>query len=185
MAEALLGIVLENLGSFVQDQLATYWGVEQQTHKLSSNLTAIRAVLRDAERKQITSHAVKDWLQKLTDAAYVLDDILDECSVQSKMLHSDDGQSSCLAYVHPKHILCRFYIGKRMKDITQRFHDIHEERLTFELRVGVTEKQTVNDDDDWRQTSSEGNVEVEDVGNKVWKRLYDRSFFQEAKARCV
>ena len=154
MAEALLGIVLENLGSFVQDQLATYWGVEQQTHKLSSNLTAIRAVLRDAERKQITSHAVKDWLQKLTDAAYVLDDILDECSVQSKMLHSDDGQSSCLAYVHPKHILCRFYIGKRMKDITQRFHDIHEERLTFELRVGVTEKQTVNDDDDWRQTSS-------------------------------
>ncbi|QCD90880.1 hypothetical protein DEO72_LG4g1841 [Vigna unguiculata] len=185
MAEALLGIVLENLGSFVQDQLATYWGVEQQTHKLSSNLTAIRAVLRDAERKQITSHAVKDWLQKLTDAAYVLDDILDECSVQSKMLHSDDGQSSCLAYVHPKHILCRFYIGKRMKDITQRFHDIHEERLTFELRVGVTEKQTVNDDDDWRQTSSEGNVEVEDVGNKVWKRLYDRSFFQEAKANRI
>ena len=29
---------------------------------------------------------------------------------------------------------------------------------------------------------SEGNVEVEDVGNKVWKKLYRRSFFQEAKS---
>ncbi|WVZ13288.1 hypothetical protein V8G54_017818 [Vigna mungo] len=27
----------------------------------------------------------------------------------------------------------------------------------------------------------EGNVAVEDVGNKVWKKLYSRSFFQEAK----
>ncbi|XP_017426261.2 putative disease resistance protein RGA3 [Vigna angularis] len=27
----------------------------------------------------------------------------------------------------------------------------------------------------------EGNIEVEDVGNKVWKKLYSRSFFQEAK----
>ena len=69
MAEALLEVVIQNLGSFVQDQLATYWGVNQQTQKLSSNLTAIRAVLRDDEKKQITSHAVKDWLQKLTDAA--------------------------------------------------------------------------------------------------------------------
>ncbi|KAK7367061.1 hypothetical protein VNO80_09068 [Phaseolus coccineus] len=219
MAEALLEIVIENLGSFVQNQLSTYWGVDQQTLKLSSNLTAIRAVLRDAERKQLTSHALKDWLQKLTDAAYVLDDILDECSIQSKKEHSDDGQSSCFARVHPKDILFRFHIGKRMKDITQRFHDIHEERLTFELRVGVTEKQAVDDeDDDWRQTSSVitepifcgrhkdrkkivkfllkdasksedlsiypivGNVEVEDVGNKVWKKLYRRSFFQEAKS---
>ncbi|KAL2606254.1 hypothetical protein AAZV13_09G172300 [Glycine max] len=36
-----------------------------------------------AEKKQVTGHAVKDWLQKLTDAAYVLHDILDECSIQS------------------------------------------------------------------------------------------------------
>jgi len=39
-----------------------------------------------------------------------------------------------------------------MKNITQRFHDIHEERLTFELRMGVAEKQ--EDVNDWRQTSS-------------------------------
>ncbi|KAL9328438.1 hypothetical protein ACSQ67_003441 [Phaseolus vulgaris] len=154
MAEILLGTVIETLESFVQNQLATYWGVDQQTQKLSSNLTVIRAVLRDAEREQLRKHAVKNWLQKLTDAAYVLDDILDECSIHSTKMHSHDGHTSCLSPLHPKDILFRFHIGKRMKDITQRFHDIHQERLTFELRVGVTEKQAVDDDDDWRQTVS-------------------------------
>ncbi|CAJ1930964.1 unnamed protein product [Sphenostylis stenocarpa] len=154
MAEALLGIVIRNLQSFVHDQFATFWGVDQQTQKLSNNLTAIRAVLRDAERKQIISHAVKDWLQKLTDAAYVLDDILDECSIQSKKVQSDHGHGSCLSRVHPNDILFRFNIGKRMKDITQRFHHINEERGMFEFRPGVTEKQAVDNDDDWRQTSS-------------------------------
>ncbi|WVZ12621.1 hypothetical protein V8G54_017151 [Vigna mungo] len=153
MAEALLGTVNQNLQSFGQDQLATFWGVHQQTQKLSSNLTAIRAVLRDAERKQITSYAVKDWLQKLTDAAYVLDDILDECSIHSTKLNFDDAHTSCLTRLHPKDILFRFNIGKRMKDITQRFQDIHEERSMFNLVPGVTEVQTI--DDNWRQTSSD------------------------------
>ncbi|KAK7367062.1 hypothetical protein VNO80_09069 [Phaseolus coccineus] len=153
MAEALLGIVIHNLQSFVQDQLATFWGVDQQTQNLSSNLTAIRAVLRDAEKKQITSEVLKNWLQKLTDAAYVLDDILDECSIHSTKVHSDDGHTSCLSPLHPKDILFRFNIGKRMKDITQRFHDIHQEKSRFNLELGLTEVQTV--DDDWRQTSSD------------------------------
>ncbi|XP_027913640.1 putative disease resistance protein RGA4 [Vigna unguiculata] len=153
MAESLLGFVIENLESFVQDQLATYWGVDQQTQKLSNNLTAIRAVLRDAERKQITSHAVKNWLQKLTDAAYVLDDILDECLIHSTKVQAHDGHISRLSRLHPKDIVFRFNIGKRMKDITQRFHDIHEEKSRFNLEHGVTQVQTV--DDDWRQTSSD------------------------------
>ncbi|QCD90892.1 disease resistance protein RPM1 [Vigna unguiculata] len=120
MAEALLGIVIENLQSLCRDQFSSFLGVDQQTQKLSSNLTAIRAVFRDAERKQIKNHAVKDWLQKLTDAAYVLDDILDECSIHSTKMHSVDGHTSRLSRLHPKDILFRFHIGKRMKDITQR-----------------------------------------------------------------
>ncbi|RDX90205.1 putative disease resistance protein RGA3, partial [Mucuna pruriens] len=152
MAEALLGVVIENLQSFVRNELATFWGVEQQTQKLSRNLNAIRAVLKDAERKQITSHAVKNWVQELTDAAYVLDDILDECSIQSKKVRCQ-GQNSYLSRFHPKDILFRCHIGKRMKEIDQRFHDIHEERSMFELRTDITEKQG-EDDDKWRQTSS-------------------------------
>ncbi|WVZ13284.1 hypothetical protein V8G54_017814 [Vigna mungo] len=68
-------------------------------------------------------------------------------------MHSHDGHTSCLSRLHPNDILFRFNIGKRMKDITQRFHDIHEEKSTFNLEHGITEVQTV--DDFWRQTSSD------------------------------
>ncbi|WVZ09691.1 hypothetical protein V8G54_014221 [Vigna mungo] len=153
MADALLGIVFQDLQSVVQSQLATYWGIDQQAQKLSSNLTIIRAVLRDAERRKIASHAVKDWLQKLIDAAYVLDDILDECSIHSREVLSEDEHTSCLARAHPKDILFRFHIGKRMKNITQRFHDINEERRMFQLRDGDTEKPIVDDGEDDQTTS--------------------------------
>jgi len=159
MAEALLGIVIENLGSFVREGFATYLGVGNFTQKLSSNLTAIQAVLKDAEEKQIKSHAVKDWLQKLADAAYVLDDILDKCSITLKA-HGDNKQitrfhpKKILARFHPKKILAPFNIGKRMKEVAKRLDDIAEEGIKFGFQpVRVTdERQQV--DDERRQTTS-------------------------------
>ncbi|KAL4313759.1 hypothetical protein AHAS_Ahas15G0017200 [Arachis hypogaea] len=60
MADALLGIVVENLHTFLRGQLAAFYGVQWQIQELSSNLTAIHAVIQDAEEKQMTSHSVKD-----------------------------------------------------------------------------------------------------------------------------
>ncbi|MED6201760.1 hypothetical protein PIB30_098286 [Stylosanthes scabra] len=102
-AASLLQIVIENLRTFVQDELATIWGVNSQIQELSGNLAAIHAVLQDAEEKQIRDHAVKLWLQNLSDAAHVLDDILDECSIQSNRLQSK--QWSTL--FHPNTIMFR------------------------------------------------------------------------------
>jgi hypothetical protein len=113
MVDTLLGILIENLRSFVREELASFLGVGELTQRLSGNLTSIRVVLKDAEKKQITSHAVKDWLQKLADAAYVLDDILDECSITSKP-HRDN---KWITRFHPKKILARRGIAKRMKEV--------------------------------------------------------------------
>ena len=160
MADTLLGIMIENLGSLVLKEVADFLNIGQLTQKLSGNLTAIRAVLRDAEEKQITSHAVKDWLQKLTDAAHVLDDILDEASIQQSLSH---GSSTCVTVFHPKRILAHRNIGKRMKEIAERFDDIAEERRKFELHV-----ESQSEDNEWRQTTS---VITEP---KVYGRDHDR-----------
>ncbi|KAK7307366.1 hypothetical protein VNO77_40358 [Canavalia gladiata] len=151
--DTLLEIVINNLNTFARDKLAMYLGVDKQTQKLTGYLNAINAVLQDAEEKRITSHAVKDWLQKLRDAAHVLDDILDECSIHFAGQNSESG-SACLTRFHPQDILFRYDIGKRMKDITQRFYDIDEERRMFEFRsTGMVEKQR-QPQDEWRQTTS-------------------------------
>ncbi|RHN51405.1 putative P-loop containing nucleoside triphosphate hydrolase [Medicago truncatula] len=150
MAEALIGIVIENLGSFVREEIASFLGVGELTQKLNENLTTIRDVLKDAEKKQITNDPVRNWLQKLGDAAYVLDDILDECSITSKA----HGGNKCITSFHPMKILARRNIGKRMKEVAKRIDDIAEERIKFGFQlVGVTEEHQ-RGDDEWRQTIS-------------------------------
>ncbi|CAJ2666487.1 unnamed protein product [Trifolium pratense] len=149
MADVLLGIVIENLGSFLREELATFLDVDELTKKLFRNLTAIRAVLEDAEEKQIKSKSVKVWLQNLADAAHVLDDILDECSIASKA----HGDKKWITRFHPKKILARRNIGKRMKVVAEKIDVIAAERQKYELRVGVAEENQ-RGDDEWRQTTS-------------------------------
>ncbi|RHN51559.1 putative P-loop containing nucleoside triphosphate hydrolase [Medicago truncatula] len=149
MTDVLLGTVIQILGSFVREELSTFLGVGELTQKLCGNLTAIRAVLQDAEEKQITSRVVKDWLQKLTDVAYVLDDILDDCTIKSKA----HGDNKWITRFHPKMILARRDIGKRMKEVAKKIDVIAEERIKFGLQAVVMEDRQ-RGDDKWRQTFS-------------------------------
>ncbi|XP_039688660.1 disease resistance protein RUN1-like [Medicago truncatula] len=105
MAEAVLELVLDNLSSLVQKELGLLLGFEKDFKSFSSMLTTIKATLEDTEEKQFTNKAIKDWLLKLKDAAYVLDDILDECATKAVELEykgskgglPDKVQSSCLS----------------------------------------------------------------------------------------
>ncbi|QHO40118.1 Putative disease resistance protein [Arachis hypogaea] len=145
---ALLGILIGNLYTFVQNEIAALSGVDSQTQDLSENLSAIRALFQDAAEDQFTSHVMKDWLKKLSDAAHVLEDILEECSMESNRLQSE----GWLARFHPKTILFRHAISKRMKDMVKRFQLIDDDRRRFQLPLGVRQRQ--QEDDDLRQTSS-------------------------------
>jgi hypothetical protein len=84
MAEAVIELVLSSLRSPIQKKLANFLGFDEDFKSLSSLLTTIKATLDDAEEKQFTERAVKDWLHKLKDAAFVLHDILDECATQAR-----------------------------------------------------------------------------------------------------
>ena len=53
MAEALLKVLVENLNSLIQKKIGSLLGVEKEMEKLSSMLSAICAVLEDAEERQL------------------------------------------------------------------------------------------------------------------------------------
>ncbi|KAL1315838.1 disease resistance protein RGA2-like isoform X1 [Arachis hypogaea] len=145
---ALLGILIGNLYTFVQNEIAALSGVDSQIQHLSENLSAIRALFQDAAEEQFTSHVMKDWLNKLSDAAHVLEDILEDCSTESNRLQSE-GWS---ARFHPKTILFRHAISKRMEDMVKRFQRIDDDRRRFQLPLGVRQRQ--QEDDDLRLTIS-------------------------------
>ncbi|CAK8536965.1 unnamed protein product [Lathyrus sativus] len=156
MAEAVLELVLHNLNSLIQKELGLFLGFDQHFNSLSSLLTTIKATLEDAEEKQFTDRAIKDWLLKLKDAAYVLDDILDDCATQllemeSKGL-SHKVQTSFLSSFHPKNVAFRYQMAKKMKNMRERLDEIAEERNKFHLTQIVREERSGVLD--WRQTTS-------------------------------
>ncbi|KAL7122604.1 hypothetical protein ACP275_01G054700 [Erythranthe tilingii] len=138
MAEALVQIVLENLSSLIQGEIGLILGVDEEMNKLFSTLTTIQSVLEDAEMKQLESRPIQNWLLKLNDLTYEIDDILDECATElSKLEHKNGAKSSRYSL---KKILFRHKIGRRMKQVTERLDAVAAERAKFHLREMAIER---------------------------------------------
>lgn len=56
--------------------------IDSELKKWELRLLEIRAVLTDAEEKQITNQAVKLWLNNLRDLAYDVQDVLEELKMK-------------------------------------------------------------------------------------------------------
>ncbi|XP_028754365.1 putative disease resistance protein RGA1 [Neltuma alba] len=153
MTEAMIEVAIETLSSLIQKELVLFMGVGGEMTRLSSVLTTIKAVLEDAEEKQLTDKPLQNWLRKLRDAAYLLDDILDECSTHALSLeYQDKVQASCLCSFNPTHVTFRYKIAKKLKGISQRLDEIAEEKSRFHLRETAHERR--NEVMEWRQTTS-------------------------------
>ncbi|XP_045813820.1 disease resistance protein RGA2-like isoform X3 [Trifolium pratense] len=154
MAEAVIEIVLGSLSSLAQNEIGLFLGFDQEFEKISSLLTTIKATLEDAEEKQFTDKAIQNWLQKLKDAAHVLDDILDECATKALELKYKGFKHglSLLSSLNPKHVAFRYKVAKKMKSIMERLDQIAEERSKFHLPETARERRTGVPDR--RQTTS-------------------------------
>ncbi|XP_049376708.1 putative disease resistance protein RGA3 [Solanum stenotomum] len=136
MAEAFLQVLLGNITSFIQGELVLLFGFENDFKKLSSTFSTIQLVLEDASEKQLKDKAIENWLQKLNFAAYEVDDILDECKNEAARFNQ-----SLLGCIHPKIIIFRYKLGKRMKRMMEKLDAIADERRKFHLREKIVEKQ--------------------------------------------
>ncbi|GKV28590.1 hypothetical protein SLEP1_g37613 [Rubroshorea leprosula] len=82
MAEAIVSRVLEELSSVLKEEVSRIINVCGDLEKLASNFQAIKAVLEDAERQQLEKGkaSVRDWLNKLKEVSYDIENVLDEWS---------------------------------------------------------------------------------------------------------
>lgn len=91
MDEALVSLVLQQLASIFVEQAKAEVNlvevVEDEVKKLTSNFTAIKASIEDAENRQVKENAVRGWLDKLKDISYDIHDVLDEWNTALHKLH--------------------------------------------------------------------------------------------------
>ncbi|XP_031248360.1 putative disease resistance protein RGA3 [Pistacia vera] len=151
MAEALVSIALEQLAPFILQQarggISLIVGSKQEVEKLQSNFRAIQAVLADAENRQVKENTVRDWLDKLKDVSYDIDDVLDEWNTKFLKLQIKRAKhaskplkkvcSLVLRYLSCKPLVMRYEIAVNIKDLRRKLDIIVMERERFQFRTIV------------------------------------------------
>ncbi|PIN06863.1 Apoptotic ATPase [Handroanthus impetiginosus] len=81
MVDAILSVALGRLSDIIEERIGEeinlIKGVKKEVRSLSSELTTIRSVLEDAEKRRYNDKekSIQNWLNKLEDLSYDVDDI--------------------------------------------------------------------------------------------------------------
>ncbi|KAJ9687397.1 hypothetical protein PVL29_016047 [Vitis rotundifolia] len=102
--------------------------------KLQMKLLEVQAVLNDAEAKQITNLAVKDWVDELKDAVYDAEDLLDDITTEAvrRKMESD-------SQTQVRNIIFGEGIESRVEEITDTLEYLSQKKDVLGLKKGVGE----------------------------------------------
>ncbi|KAL5980736.1 hypothetical protein ACLOJK_028646 [Asimina triloba] len=131
----LLDLIFGNLASLAMQELQLVWGVDEELQKLRSTLSAIQAVLEDAEEKQCHSKAILDWLQKLKYVAYDVEDLVDEIVTEAQQSKATESENEAAAGKKQKKTQQRRELAIRITDINAQLEQIAKEKRDFHLET--------------------------------------------------
>ncbi|KAL4039014.1 hypothetical protein IC575_002657 [Cucumis melo] len=148
MAEAILfnltAEIIFKLGSSALRQFGSLWGgVNPELDKLQHSLSAIQAVLHDAEEKQFKDHAVKLWVSRLKDVLYEIDDLIDESSYETlrrQVLAKHRRYRKQVRILFSK-FKSNWKIGHKIKEIRERLQAINDDKNQFGFCKNVIERR--------------------------------------------
>ncbi|RVW23456.1 putative disease resistance protein RGA4 [Vitis vinifera] len=158
MADVLLSIVLEQLASVARQQIEQevrlVVGVKKEVQYLTKVLQTIRAVVADAEKRQVTEERVKVWLERLKDMANQMEDVVDEWSTAVLKLQIERVENAAMPkkkvsfcciipspFICFKQVASRHDIAHKIKDIKEQLDDIESERNRFNFVSSWSEER--------------------------------------------
>ncbi|KAL7140402.1 hypothetical protein ABFS83_09G118300 [Erythranthe nasuta] len=109
MSEAIITVVLTQITTIIDQQIRQEFrlvsGVEKEIKKLESEFKSLRAVLADAEKRQVKDQTIKIWLEKLADVSYDAEDLLSEWITA---VHKSDSEGGQNPHSSPTQKVCSF-----------------------------------------------------------------------------
>ncbi|XP_047339477.1 putative disease resistance protein RGA1 [Impatiens glandulifera] len=161
---SLISGLISNLTPLIKDEFSLFWNYKNDVQNLSSTLSAINAVLKDAERKtmQEKDEQTGDWLRKLKDVLYEVRDIMDECTFEDLRLQVKRRNASSSTRIkvnnfitHPfSNTKMRHKIGHKIKDVQEKLDQISSERQKLHLRESIPNSKIDKFTSSWRETMS-------------------------------
>ncbi|ONI35605.1 hypothetical protein PRUPE_1G545300 [Prunus persica] len=167
MADALISVLLERLASttyeYIEGGVKLVLNVKEDVETFTRTLRVIRAVLEDAEQRQVTDQAVKIWLDELKDISYQMVDVLDEWNtdilkqqVEKQESEGDPNAlvtkkkvrfssfSRCFCFGKVSRVILRRDIALKIKDLNDKLTEIYEERKKYQFlckELGIQQLQ--------------------------------------------
>ena len=168
MAEGALSGVAKGIvgkaADLVAQEIALIWGVKDEINKLKETVSTIKAVLMDAEAKQHNSETIKLWLQRLKDAMFDADDLLDEISTEALrrevMTRDKKAKKVRIFFSKSNQLAYGVTMGHKVKEMRERLVTIAADRQ-FHLEELCEERQVRHTPKARQQTHSV--VRAEDV----------------------
>ncbi|PON69177.1 NB-ARC domain containing protein, partial [Trema orientale] len=139
--------------------------VDEDVRQLKSNLEAIQAVLEDAERRQLADQSVRNWLDRLKDVSFDMDNVLDEWSTAILKLkieeekgeediptHHQTSEKVCFSIIpspfscfksRANRIALRHDIAHKIKNLNQKLYRIAGEKDRFMLNTKTILEQPI------------------------------------------
>ncbi|XP_040992302.1 putative disease resistance RPP13-like protein 1 [Juglans microcarpa x Juglans regia] len=129
-------------------EICTTRGTSIELDKWSKTLSRIRKVLDDAEEKQHTEGALKEWLDDLRDLAYDMEDILDEFATKvlrrklmgkspTSTLKVKKLASAYFTCLTPSVVKINIRLRSNITKITARFNDLMSQKDQLKLNESV------------------------------------------------
>ncbi|KAM1638181.1 hypothetical protein EV1_015713 [Malus domestica] len=141
--------VMAGLASFAYQEVCLAWGVEEELKRLRNTFSHIKLLIVDAEERQRKEPLLTQWLGRLKDACYDIDDVLDEFAfqeMQMKMLVPGGSIKGkvCIFFSRWNPIMFNFIMGHKIKEIRERLDDMGDEKSRFHLVERVGDWQVVH-----------------------------------------
>ncbi|KAL4378514.1 hypothetical protein GQ457_02G040840 [Hibiscus cannabinus] len=137
MAESIAYDIITKLSSPLLQQLGLWWNFKDDLQDLQSIASAIKAVLLDAEEQSVSSNLVKDCLEKLKDALYDADDLLDDIHTEALRKDLLSGHKLTkevrLFFSSSNQFSYGLKMARKIKDIKARLSSIQSETKMLNL----------------------------------------------------
>ncbi|XP_047339588.1 putative disease resistance protein RGA4 [Impatiens glandulifera] len=144
--------LLSNLVPLIQDEFKLIYGFDKEVEKLLGTLSAINAALEHAEIKDAwkKDKQTEDWLWKLKDVVYEVQDIMDDCTYADLRLQVNRRNASSSTWIKVINSITRPFIstrtrlkvGHKIKDVQEKLNQISSDCQKLHLRESIHDKFT-------------------------------------------